>query len=62
MQALIRSQGKEIMDPAQYDTFVKAFEGGTLLKPEQPGYVMAKFVSQPQHDLSGKFLRYGIKV
>ncbi|KAK5991162.1 putative oxidoreductase [Cladobotryum mycophilum] len=58
MQALIRSQGKESMDEAQYDSFVKAFEEGALLKPEQPGHVMAKFVSDPQHDLSGKFLSW----
>lgn len=46
------------MNKAQYDTFVKDHEQGTLLKPSQPGNVMAKFVASPQKDLSGKSIKY----
>lgn len=58
MQAVLRSAGKDTMDKAQYDTFAKAKEEGTLLKPEQPGHVMAKFVASPLKELSGKFFTY----
>ncbi|KFA73481.1 hypothetical protein S40288_08194 [Stachybotrys chartarum IBT 40288] len=58
MQALIRSSGKDTMDKAQYDNFVEVFEQGKLLKPEQPGNVIAKFAADPTKDLSGKFLNW----
>lgn len=45
------------MDKAQYDTFIEAFEQGKLLKPEQPGNVIAKFVATPNRELSGKDLK-----
>lgn len=57
MQGQLRSEGKDSMDKAQYDTFVRDFEQGTLLKPSQPGNVMAKFLVNPQKDLSGKFIK-----
>lgn len=57
MQALIRSTGKDIMDKAQYENFVEVFEQGKLLKPEQPGNVIAKLAADPAKDLSGKFLK-----
>ncbi|KAG8406720.1 hypothetical protein J3458_021055 [Metarhizium acridum] len=56
MQVQIRSSGQQSMDKAQYDTFIEAFEQGKLLKPEQPGNVIAKFVASPQRELSGKDL------
>lgn len=46
------------MSQAQYDNFVEAFETGILLKPEQPGNVIADFVARPSKELSGKFLKY----
>lgn len=46
------------MDEKQYQSFVDAFQQGTLLKPEQPGTVMAKFVADPSHELSGQYLVY----
>ncbi|CAG7565018.1 unnamed protein product [Fusarium equiseti] len=54
MQGVIRSGGKESMNKAQYDSFVDAKEKGILLKPEQPGHVMARFVADPLKELSGK--------
>lgn len=58
MQGVIRSGGKESMNKAQYDSFVDAKEKGILLKPEQPGHVMARFVADPLKELSGKFFSY----
>ncbi|KID98418.1 short-chain dehydrogenase, partial [Metarhizium majus ARSEF 297] len=57
MQVQIRSSGQQSMDKAQYDTFIEAFEQGKLLKPEQPGNVIAKFVATPKKELSGKDLK-----
>lgn len=58
MQSVLRASGKDVMDKAQYDSFVDAFQQGRLLKPEQPGHVIAKFVAQPRKDLSGNCLKY----
>ncbi|KAK2609160.1 hypothetical protein QQS21_002242 [Conoideocrella luteorostrata] len=58
MQEQIRSSGEETMDKAQYDSFKEAYEQGQLLKPEQPGHVIAKFVATPQKSLSGQNLKY----
>lgn len=57
MQGVLRSAGKDTMDKAQYETFTDAYEKGALLKPEQPGHVMAKFVANPSKGLSGKFFK-----
>ncbi|KAG5916121.1 hypothetical protein E4U53_004361 [Claviceps sorghi] len=57
MQALIRSHGKDTMDKTQFDDFVDAFDQGQLLKPEQPGNVMARFVANPTKELSGQNLK-----
>ncbi|KAJ4314518.1 hypothetical protein N0V84_008859 [Fusarium piperis] len=58
MQGVLRAEGKESMDEAQYASFAEAKEKGTLLKPEQPGHVMAKFVADPLKSLSGKFFTW----
>ncbi|KAM0741246.1 hypothetical protein ACQRIT_004103 [Beauveria bassiana] len=55
MQQLIRDTGSDTMDKAVYDTFVQAKETGGLLRPEQPGNVIARFVASPSKELSGKF-------
>ncbi|KAL6820835.1 hypothetical protein J3E69DRAFT_340054 [Trichoderma sp. SZMC 28015] len=56
MQATLRLKGKDTMDEKQYQSFVDAFQQGTLLKPEQPGTVIANFVANPSRELSGKYL------
>lgn len=56
MQANIRATGKDVMDAAVYQTFVDAFNADSLLKPEQPGNVIARVVSNPSKELSGKFM------
>lgn len=58
MQATLRSEGKNSMSQAQYDSFVDAFNQGALLKPEQPGSVIADFVAEPSKELSGRCLSY----
>ncbi|KAF4471223.1 corticosteroid 11-beta-dehydrogenase [Fusarium albosuccineum] len=58
MQDVLRSEGRDTMDKAQYETFAEAKDKGTLLRPEQPGHVMAKFVADPLRDLSGKFFTW----
>lgn len=61
MQGVIRSQkGQSSMSKEQYENFVEAFESGKLLKPEQPGNVIANIVAEPLKELSGKFVRYVI--
>jgi NAD(P)-dependent dehydrogenase (short-subunit alcohol dehydrogenase family) len=57
MQAIIRSEGSASMDKATYDNFVDAFTTGKLLKPEQPGNVMARLAASPDQSLSGKFVK-----
>lgn len=56
MQAELRTAGKDVMDKAQYDSFAVAHRQGMLLRPEQPGHVIAKFVARPQKALSGSSL------
>lgn len=46
------------MDKSQYDSFVEAYRRGELLKPEQPGSVIAEFVINPSKELSGRSTRY----
>lgn len=58
MQAIIREKGKETMAKAQHQSFVDDLEQGKLLRPEQPGNVIAKFVANPLHTLSGQYIRY----
>lgn len=52
-----REEGKG-MTPEDAAKFVGLHKAGKLLKPEQPGHVMAKLIIDAPTDLSGKFLRY----
>ena len=56
MQAQIRSLNN-VMDKNDAEKFKGLHENGKLLKPEQPGNVMARLVLGAKKDLSGKFLR-----
>lgn len=51
----IHISGMKEQDAAKFLTLHKE---GRLLKPEQPGHVMAKLVLQAPRDLSGQFLEY----
>ena len=57
MQRLIREAGDE-MKPEDLQSFQDAFEKGELLKPEVPGHTIARFVVNPHHDFTGKFLKW----
>jgi len=40
-----------------YDSFVEAFENGTLNKPEWPGQVIAKLALEAKPELGGKYFK-----
>jgi hypothetical protein len=58
MQTSIRNQYVELMDPMDKEKFANLKKRGQLLRPEQPGNVMARLVLGAPMELSGKFLRY----
>ncbi|KAM0326203.1 hypothetical protein ACHAQA_006800 [Verticillium albo-atrum] len=58
MQKLIREGGKDAMDAQDHSSFSSAFDKGELFKPEQPGHVMARFVADPDHSLTGRVLKW----
>lgn len=58
MQKVLRETGEGFMDPAVHSNFVEAYKSGDLLKPEQPGNVMARLVANPAKHLSGRFLQW----
>lgn len=57
MQRQIRDVHVEHMDDKDAKNFVSLSENGSLLKPEQPGHVMAKLVLEGPKSLSGRFIR-----
>ncbi len=57
MQQAIREEHSMKMDEKDVDKFAGLHKKGELLKPEQPGHVMAKLVLEVPKELSGKFLR-----
>jgi NAD(P)-dependent dehydrogenase (short-subunit alcohol dehydrogenase family) len=56
MQVEVRGHNS-VMDEKDTDKFRSLFEKGELLKPEQPGNVIAKLAVGAGKELSGKFLR-----
>lgn len=56
MQEELRAQHIDVLGPVQGKRFLDAHTEGKLLKPEQPGHVIAKLVLDAPRDLSGKFL------
>ena len=56
MQVEVRGH-KTVMDGKDAEKFKMLFEQGKLLKPEQPGNVMARLAVGTDKGLSGKFLR-----
>jgi len=57
MQEDIRERHREGMG-ASHERFLKLKEEGKLLKPEQPGNVIARLALEAEPALSGKFLKY----
>ena len=60
MQRVLREEGKTVMAQKDYASFVEAFEGGQLFRPDEPGSVIARLVADPQPSLTGKHLKYGL--
>ena len=61
MQRDIREKHAEAMGPKDSERFVKLKEEGGLLRPEQPGHVIAKLAVAGKEEiegLSGKFLNW----
>lgn len=58
MQVDIREKHNTVMDGIDASKFAELKRTGGLLKPEQPGHVMAKLVLGAPKDLSGKFLNW----
>jgi NAD(P)-dependent dehydrogenase (short-subunit alcohol dehydrogenase family) len=58
MQRELREQGKATMAELDHTGFVQAFEQGELFRPNQPGDVCARLVTNPPAELSGKHLKY----
>jgi NAD(P)-dependent dehydrogenase (short-subunit alcohol dehydrogenase family) len=56
MQRVVREHNT-VMDPDEAERFKSLYEGGKLLRPEQPGHVIAKLSVEADKELSGKFLR-----
>lgn len=57
MQAEIR-KNQHVMDAPDFKKFSDLHTDGKLLKPEQPGNVMARLAVSAEKGLSGKFLTY----
>ncbi|KAF7185751.1 Benzil reductase ((S)-benzoin forming) IRC24 [Pseudocercospora fuligena] len=58
MQRDIREKHRGSMDAKDAAKFAELKETGGLLRPEQPGHVMAKLVLDAPKELSGKFLTW----
>ena len=56
MQRELREVHNKAMDPKDAERFAELKTSGKLLKPEQPGNVIARLVLDATNGLSGKFL------
>ena len=57
MQREIREVHGPVMQEQDVTRYRKLHEEGGLLKPEQPGHVIAKLAVDGPKELSGRFLR-----
>ena len=58
MQTELRDKHHSTMDEEDRKKFFDAKKEGKLLRPEQPGNVLARLALDAPSELSGKFLRY----
>jgi len=58
MQRELREVHNQAMDKEDAEKFASLKSGGKLLKPEQPGHVLAKLAVDAPSELSGKFLNW----
>ncbi|MCJ1392022.1 hypothetical protein MMC18_004889 [Xylographa bjoerkii] len=61
MQRELRDEHSSLMTEKDAARFHALHKEGGLLKPEQPGHVMARLVLDPPQNLSGQFLRWDSK-
>ena len=57
MQRELREVHSAVMAEKDNAKFRDAHQNQTLLKPEQPGNVMARLVIEPERSLNGQYLR-----
>jgi NAD(P)-dependent dehydrogenase (short-subunit alcohol dehydrogenase family) len=57
MQTSLRNEYAEVMDPDDKAKFANLKKNGQLLRPDQPGNVMARLALNAPPKLSGQFLR-----
>lgn len=58
MQQDIREKHSQYMDEKDKKKFAELKSSGGLVKPEQPGHVIAKLAVDPPRALSGSFLQW----
>ncbi|EAW12232.1 SDR family oxidoreductase [Aspergillus clavatus NRRL 1] len=58
MQRALREDHATTLEPQMHSKFTTVHKEGKLLKPEQPGHVMAKLVLDAPASLSGKFISW----
>lgn len=61
MQRELREDHATTLEPQVHSKFTTVHKDGKLLKPEQPGHVMAKLVLDAPNSLTGKFLSWNDK-
>ncbi|PWY96697.1 NAD(P)-binding protein [Aspergillus sclerotioniger CBS 115572] len=61
MQRELREVHVTNLEPQMHAKFTTVHKEGKLLKPEQPGHVMAKLVLDAPNELSGKFFTWNDK-
>lgn len=57
MQTSLRNEFADVMDPEDRAKFANLKRDGKLLRPDQPGNVMARLVLNAPTKLSGQFLK-----
>ncbi|TCD68187.1 hypothetical protein EIP91_011358 [Steccherinum ochraceum] len=58
MQAVLRTEGAGRMEDKDHQDFVQTHEQGKLLKPEDPGHVIASLALNATKDLTGQFVSW----
>lgn len=56
MQRQLREVHSAVMAAKDNDKFLGLHQAGKLLRPDQPGLVMARMVLDPPKELSGKYV------
>ncbi|KZS98052.1 NAD(P)-binding protein [Sistotremastrum niveocremeum HHB9708] len=58
MQGVLRATGPGAMNPTDISRFIQMHEAGTLVKPEDTGYVIASLALKAPKSLSGAFVSW----